>query len=452
MRFIDSARSAPARYSLIYAAMTAGVMTVLMVLIYGWATSLLERHLEEVIEQQISVLRDDWAQDGLDSMVKLVDQHDRLQDAESLHFLVQDGQGKVLAGDLPAMTPVAGWQDIKLLLKSGNSQPLQRAFRGLGTRLDDGTFILAAQDTADIRRTRRLLLLSFFIALIITTVLALLGGLAIGSALLRRVDDINRTARAIMDGDLSRRIPVVDWHDELGELAEGLNRMLARIEELMGNLRHVTSSVAHDLRSPLGRHRQRLETTRMKARSPDDYEIAIDDAVEEINAILKTFDAILRIAQIEAGTPRDRFSQANLSAIVENVVDAFTPVAEDEGKPLGARIAANINVLGDRELLTQMLVNLIENSLRHTQQGTTIEISIKESAGSPRLSVSDTGPGIPAGERDSVFRHFYRLDSSRSTPGNGLGLSFVAAVVKLHDATISLEDNAPGLRVVVVFP
>ncbi len=142
----------------------------------------------------------------------------------------------------------------------------------------------------------------------------------------------------------------------------------------------------------------------------------------------------------------------DLSAIAENVVDAFAPVAEDEGKRIEARIDAGVSVHGDRELLTQVIVNLVENSLRHARNGTRIQLRIEKPAGRPRLSASDNGPGIPADERDRVFRRFYRLDASRSTPGNGLGLSFVAAVVKLHDATISLEDNGPGLRVVVAFP
>ncbi len=254
-----------------------------------------------------------------------------------------------------------------------------------------------------------------------------------------------------MDGDLSRRIPVVQRADELGGIAESLNRMLARIEDLMDNLRHVTSNIAHDLRSPLGRHRQRLETARLKPRSPGEYETAIDTAIADTDAILKTFDAMLRIAQIEARSPRDRFVTVSLSDICENVADAFAAVAEDDGKRLVASIEPDVALDGDRELLMQLLVNLVENALRHTPRGTTISIRLERPGGRPRLTVDDDGPGIPADERDRVFRRFYRLDASRTTPGSGLGLSFVSAVVKLHDATISLEDNLPGLRVVIVF-
>jgi signal transduction histidine kinase len=297
-----------------------------------------------------------------------------------------------------------------------------------------------------------LIIRSFSIALGVTVVLALGGGLVIAVLLLRRVDAVNRTARAIMNGDLSRRIPVVGSHDELGGLAESVNRMLSRIEELMESLRHITSDIAHDLRTPLGRLRQRLEASRLKTRSTSEYESAIDAAIDDTDSILKTFEAMLRIAQIEAGARRARFSNTDLSAITENVFEAFEAVAEDEGKSLEARIEPSISVNGDRELLTQMLANLIENALRHTPTGTVVYVELERVDGSARLTVADTGPGIPIAEKENVFRRFYRLDASRSTPGSGLGLSLVAAIAKLHDASISLEDNEPGVRVRILFP
>lgn len=451
MKLRDAARSAPVRYALVFAALDAVVMSALLALIYGWMSSLLERRVEQTIQEQLEVLRDDLAQDGRDSVVGLIRQHaTRL--ASPAHFLIQDGHGAVLAGDLPPITPLEGWQDITLPPIAEDVSGAVRVFRGLGTWLDENTFVLVTHDTADLRQARVLLIRSFAIALAVTVVLALIGGLAIGDALLRRVEAVNRTARAIMDGDLSRRIPVVDRRDELEGLAESLNRMLARIEELMENLRHVTSSIAHDLRSPLGRLRQRLETCRLKSRSSADYETAIDAAVEDTDTILTTFDAMLRIAQIDAGTPRERFSRVDVSDVAENVAEAFGAVAEDAGKRIGARIEPAIAVHGDRELLTQMFANLVENALRHTPSGTAIFVQLQRVGGRPRFTLSDDGPGIPPDEREHVFRRFYRLDASRSTPGSGLGLSFVAAVAKLHDATISLEDNEPGLRVVIAFP
>ncbi len=220
----------------------------------------------------------------------------------------------------------------------------------------------------------------------------------------------------------------------------------------MENLRHVSSDIAHDLRTPLGRLRQRLEACRIKRRSSVEYEAVVDAAIEDTDTILRTFDAMLRIAQIEAGVSRSRFTDIDLGSVAENVVEAFSAVAEDDGRTLNAQIAAGLTVFGDRELLTQMLANIIENALRHTPTGTTVDVRVSGHPPGALLIVSDDGPGIPASQRERVLDRFYRLDASRTTPGSGLGLSLVAAVAKLHDAKLTLEDNRPGLRVSVTFP
>ncbi len=451
MRLVKVARSAPVRHALVFAALSGLVTGALLILIYSWTTAMLERHLEEAIEAQVAVLRDDLSQDGRKSLIGLVRKHAERRDESRMHILLEDEAGRMLAGDLPAVDTTVGWRNIELppLPEAANGR--MRKLRALGAQLDDDLFVLVAHDTADTEQTQALLIRSFMIALFVMVALALVGGFIIATLLLRRVDDVNRTARAIMDGDLSRRIPTVQRSDELSGLAESLNRMLARIEDLMGDLRHVTSSIAHDLRSPLGRLRQRLETARFKPRSPSEYETAIDTAIADTDAILKTFDAMLRITQIESRIPRDRFVTVSLSDVCENVADAFTAVAEDDGKRLLTNIEPDVALHGDRELLMQMLVNLVENALRHTPRGTTVGVELKDPDGRPRLTISDDGPGILADEREHVFKRFYRLEASRTTPGSGLGLSFVMAVVKLHDATISLEDNSPGLRAVIVF-
>ena len=457
MRFFAAARSAPFRYSLIFAGVAAVVAAALLVVIYRWNTELLDRHLEEAIGGQLAFLRADHEQDGPRSLEGLVQKHAETQADSRLHLLLKDGAGKMLAGDLPDVDARIGWQDLELGtgtgLGSGPDGGTPVTLRAFGARLEGGLFVLVARDAADTRRTQALLLRSFGLALVVVVFLALGGGVAIGNALLRRVEDVNRAARAIMDGDLSRRIPVVEGSDTLGGLVEGLNRMLGRIEDLMANLRQVTGNIAHDLRSPLGRHRQRLEAARLKPHAAREYERIIDAATEDIDSILKIFDAMLRIAEIEGGTPRERFTPVDLHAVCEIVADAFGAVAEDEEKKtLETRLDHGAVVLGDRELLVQMIVNLVENALRYTRVGALIVLSLDRTDAGPRLTVSDDGPGIPAADREQVFRPFYRLDASRSSPGSGLGLSLVRAIVRLHDATIALEDNAPGLKVTVAFP
>ncbi len=451
MRFPAAARSAPVRFAMVFAALSAIMMSMLLAVLFWSISSLLERHIDEAIVRQHTILKGDLAQDGLESMLGLIRLHGKHPSPNSIHLLALDSEDRYLAGDLPLLLPVEGWQNLEIPTERTDENYPQRSYRALGTRFGDGTFVLVSEDIADLVQTRRLLLQSFGITLAVTVALTLFGGLIIGNALLRRVESVNQIAQAIMNGDLSQRIPLVGRHDELGGLAESLNSMLARIDDLMQNLRAITSNIAHDLRSPLSRHRQRLELSRMKERSLEEYRAVIDTAIEDTDSILKTFEAMLRIAQIEAGTPREHFAQVEMDEIADNIVDAFQAVADDEGKELSAHVESGCRVMGDRVLLTQLISNLIENALRHTPVGTHIRLEIERHEGKTQIVLSDTGPGIPEKERERVFRHFYRLDASRSTPGNGIGLSFVAAVIKAHDATIELDDNEPGLKVTITF-
>lgn len=451
MQKLQLLRTAPVRYALIFAVFSMLMMGALLAVVYGRMDAVLERHLEESVEQQIQVLRADFAQDGLESMLGLVRQHVKKSLGSPVHFLVQDSAGAALGGDLPPLNVVNGWQDIALPPVAGENHGEGLVLRGLGEWFDDDTLVLVTSDTRDLREARDLIVRAFGISLVATVIVTLSGGIGVGIVLLRRVEAMNRTARAIMQGDLTRRIPEVGPSDELGGLAEGINRMLARIEELMESFRHVSSDIAHDLRTPLGQMRQRLEACRSSSKRGIEYETVIDAAIEDIDSILKTFEAIMRITQIESGARRARFSTIDLSDVAENVVEAFGAVAEDNGQNLESRLQPGVVVRGDRELLTQMLANLIENALHHAPAGTKIALVVDRADGDPRIIVSDTGPGIPPEERTRVFRRFYQLDPSRSTSGSGLGLSLVGAVVGLHDATISLKDNDPGLKVVVSF-
>jgi signal transduction histidine kinase len=219
----------------------------------------------------------------------------------------------------------------------------------------------------------------------------------------------------------------------------------------MEALRQVTNDIAHDLRTPLGRLRQSLDEARRTATGVADYETAVDDAILEVDSLLSTFSALLRIAQIEARTRRSRFSTVDLSELASGICQSFAPSAEDAGKSLRSDIARSIAVEGDRDLLTQMVVNLVENAITHTGSGVSIFVSLRSEGGAAILSVSDNGPGVPLQERQRIFQRFYRAERSRTTPGNGLGLSLVAAVADLHGIAITVTDNQPGLRVTMRF-
>jgi signal transduction histidine kinase len=219
----------------------------------------------------------------------------------------------------------------------------------------------------------------------------------------------------------------------------------------MEGLRQVTNDIAHDLRTPLTRLRQRLETARLKARTVEDYTSILDSTLGDTDQILRTFGAMLRIAQIEAGTARSRFTDVDLSDVLRAIVDLYAAFAEDQKQELSGQIVEGVRVHGDRELLTQMLVNLVENALRHSPAGTRIAVRLERPDGAILCTIADNGPGIPKDEHDKVFRRFYRLDSSRATPGSGLGLSLVAAIAELHGIAVILGDNHPGLAVTLRF-
>jgi signal transduction histidine kinase len=254
-----------------------------------------------------------------------------------------------------------------------------------------------------------------------------------------------------MAGHLDQRVPERGTDDDLDRLARTLNRMLQRIGELIEGLRQVSSALAHDLRTPLTRLRQRLESARTGERSRPELESAIDAGIAEMDTILATFAALLRIAEVEAGARRAGFAEVDLAAVATNVVEAFAAPAEDERKMLVSSIDPAVSVRGDRELLTQLLANLVENAIVHTPKDTRIEVRLDRTTSGGRLTVADDGPGVPVGERERIFAKFHRLDRSRTLPGNGLGLSLVSAIADLHGARLAVNDNGPGLRVTLDF-
>jgi signal transduction histidine kinase len=321
----------------------------------------------------------------------------------------------------------------------------------LGRKLPSGEYLTIATDASRIDEAQEAITDSFAWATAATLLLALAGGVGLSQGFLRRVDEINRATRAIMGGDLADRIRITGSGDELDQLGRNLNEMLDRLQGLMDGLKQVSNDIAHDLRTPLSRLKQRLEAVRSEANSVQEYKEAVGQAVQDADMALSTFGALLRIAQIESGSRRANFADLDLSSLLANLAITYSAVAEDMGKTLVSSIDPDIHVRGDRELLTQLLVNLIENALRHTPNGAKVSLSLAHRDQGPFAEVGDNGPGIPENERRNVFRRFYRLERSRSTPGSGLGLASVAAIADLHTARIELVDNEPGLKVALQF-
>ncbi|MCE7030346.1 sensor histidine kinase [Jiella avicenniae] len=377
--------------------------------------------------------------------------------SEDRFFLVLNGTGERLFGNVPADLWQPGWQDGRLGRRAIAASPDLAAaaahnedheviFLALGEAI--GPYrVMLGRNSHILDETQEIILSAMWIGGLVTAVLALIGGFLVSRGPTRRVDAIALTTRQIVEGRFDLRLPVSRRGDELDRLAADINAMLARIEMLLSSLRQVSTDIAHDLRTPLARLRQRLDAVRRKPRAAGEYEAAIDAAIEESDAAIATFHALLRIAQIEAGTRRSRFRTVDLAALVEKTAEVYEEVAADAGHRLVARDLDRVDVEGDEELLTQLLANLIENAINHVPAPGRIEITLRRAGDRVHLDVADDGPGVPEAERAKIFRRLYRLDQSRTTPGSGLGLSLVAAIAELHGGTATALDNRPGLRI-----
>jgi signal transduction histidine kinase len=364
----------------------------------------------------------------------------------ALLYGVQTAAGARVEGPLAGLKTPPGVSTARMTL-GGKTETV----RVLTTELGGRYRLLDGDEAGRIEALSRKVLWGFGLAFAALLAIGVLAGLALSRAVQKRMAAISGTAEAIIDGDLARRVPVLGGDDDLSRLALTLNRMLDRIGLLMDSLRQVTSDVAHDLRTPLNRLRQRLERSALEAGDPL-HRAEIEGALRDVDAILATFAALLRISEIEAGARRAAFRRVDLQALSRAVAEDFGPAAEDTGHRLSFEDGPPVWVEGDAELLTQMTVNLVENALRHTPQGCTVRLSVAVRAGQPALTVADDGPGVPDAERARLFDRFYRLERSRSTAGSGLGLALVEAVARLHRGEASLADGKPGLEARVEFP
>ncbi|MBT9099924.1 HAMP domain-containing histidine kinase [Methylovulum psychrotolerans] len=397
----------------------------------------LEQQLKVGIGVEAQRLLEEYEDDGLDGLA------DEIREDENVAHLygLQGAQGQWLAGRLRHFAPEAGWQ-----MLSDADTPLIYA---QVIALPQGGWLVVGQDGAAIQATGRAIIQAFLSGMVLVLVLGVGGGVYLSRTFLQKIAAITLATEAIIAGDLKRRLPVARHHDELDKLALLLNLMLDKIGLLLDNVQQVSNDIAHDLRTPISRLQFGLADALAKPQTVSAYQDCIGRALEEVEQVLATFSALLRIAQIESGSRRSGFKPVNLSAVLKSVAEALEPVAEEQGKCLVADVASDLMVIGDQELLTQLAFNLVENALLHTPAQTRISLSLQAQGSHLEWVVADNGPGIPQAYRAKVMQRFYRLEQSRTTPGNGLGLSIAAAVVELHEGRLQLLDNQPGLRVVV---
>jgi signal transduction histidine kinase len=444
-------RSHGFRLALLYLGLFTASVLVIFAVIYWTTADFMAQALDLSVETELSSLADIERSSGPAALIDAIAHQARTPVGRSTYALLLDPSGTKLAGNLAARPPHIGWQDLPMPKESEGAEEGD-LMRAKGLMLPDGRFLLVGQSAYQLRETSEVIVRAFGWGILLTVLLGLIGGVLMSTGMLRRVESIRVTAQAIMAGNLAQRIPTRGTGDDFDLLSASLNEMLDRIHTLMEGLRQVSNDIAHDLRTPLTRLRQRLEIARTRPATAEEYRRLIDTVITDTDEILKTFAAMLRVAEIEAGTARARFAPVDLSDLLKAIVELYAALAEDQQQSLEGRIERGLAVRGDRELLTQMFVNLVENALRHTPPGTRIEVTAELVAGRPVCNIADSGPGIPPAERDKVFRRFYRLDASRATTGSGLGLSLVAAIAELHHVTVELTDNGPGLGVTLRFP
>ena len=394
-------------------------------------------------------------QQGLDALSTEIEERTILGAGLPRWYALYAANGVKLAGNLDDRPPRQGWSVERFTPRATTRLPTpgshQLTLYTVRTARDG--WLVVGRDSYYIRQMQDVAARIFALALLLIVAVSLVVGWLIGRQLLRRVGVMSDVAARISDGELAQRMPVHGGGDELDMIALTVNQMLDRIASLLADVRRLGADIAHDLRMPLTRLRQRLERLHRHPAAASDPPLAaaIDGALDEIDELLNVFQALLRIARIESGEPRSGFAPVDLASLLEELVDAYAAVAEAESHALHADIREQLPVHGDRELLVQVFVNLIENAIRHTPAGATITVWLSGVGGEVRAGVRDDGPGIPTAARDQVLQPFMRLDRSRHTEGNGLGLALVRSVAELHGATLRLEDAAPGLAVSLAF-
>lgn len=447
-------RSSTFRLAAIYLAIFALSVATILAYVYWNTVGLIGRQTDDTIRAEVLGLADQYRTLGVRGVVDVIER--RVLEDSTSYYILTDAGGNRLVGNVASLpsqaTGEAGWLDFPVTLVKGNTT-LRHVGRGYYSNLPSGYRILVGRDVEEQSQFRQLIQRTLYWALGIAVGLGLGGGLLTSRNFLRRIDAITETNQTIMDGDLSRRMPISGTGDELDRLSLSLNEMLEQIERLMAGMKEVTSNVAHDLKTPLTRLRARVETV-LRSGNETEYRATLMKTIEESDRLLQTFNSLLSIARAEAGHAREGLQEVNIGNILEEVAEFYEPIVEEAGGSLKINSADGIMVRADRQLMAQVVGNLIDNALKYggTSNGVEIQIDSKLKGHSVEITVADKGGGIPEEFRERVKGRFVRLDESRSKPGNGLGLSLVASVMKLHGGQFQLDDNAPGLKARLELP
>jgi signal transduction histidine kinase len=468
-------RTTAFRLSLVYLTVFA-LFAAFLIGYFAWTTSrLITQQITETIDSEINGLSELYSQGGIRRLLLLVDARSRRPGSNL--YLVTTPAGEGLAGNVGTLQP--GVLERTELTETAYRRldeaedAEHRAFVRV-VRLSGGFRLLVGRDLDERERLYEIIFAAARWSVAVVVVLGLAGGFFVTRRVLKRIDAMGGTTRTIMQGDLTGRLPIAGTGDELDRLAENLNAMLERIEALMHGLKEVSDNIAHDLRTPLTRLRNRAEEALRTAKGEADYRVALENVLEESDGLIRTFNALLMIARAESGESGENVTEFDAAEIVHDVAELYEPLAEEKGLELKLEADGPAPVKGNRELISQAVANLIDNAIKYAvpkhaapalapasadatsdaapARDATATIVLGAGVDGDRvvLSVADSGPGIPLADRPRAVERFVRLEQSRSQPGAGLGLSLAAAVARLHGGELKLEDNAPGLKAILV--
>jgi len=431
---------------------------------------LITEQITETVDDEIGGLVEQFRQGGIVRLATVVDT--RARRPGSYLYLVAAFAGEPLAGNVTSLPSGVldepGWVETTYRrideveqgqqTQTSGSRPRGHLALARVSQLPGGFRLLVGRNLDERERLYRIVVSAGRWSILIVIVLGLAGGFVVSRRVLRRVDAMTETTRTIMHGDLGGRLPVAGSGDELDRLAENLNAMLDRIEALMVGLKEVSDNIAHDLKTPLTRLRNRAEQALRAAHNETDYRAALEGTIEESDGLIRTFNALLMIARAESGQARENMTEFDAAGIAQDICELYEPLAEEKGMTLKVEADAPAPVKGNRELISQAVANLVDNAIKYSEpaavNGVKPEILLSAAGEGDRilLTVADHGPGIPEADRARVVERFVRLESSRSEPGSGLGLSLAAAVARLHGGELILGDNQPGLKSTIALP
>ena len=464
MRLPSLFRRTPFRLTLLFLALFAASASALLAYIYVATASEARRRAESEVRREVAALEAIYRAEGGDGLNQAL--VERTLRGGPFLFLLMDREGKPITGNIEE-SPLSGftgretWEDFRVSQTDEEGKVERRPARGVEKPLPGGGRLFVGLDIADSAAHLGRITQALWGAGALVVLLGLAGGVLISRGVERAMGDLNRVVAAVRDGDLHARAPVRGAKDEFDELAINLNGMLDRLEASVAAIRHAGDAVAHDLRSPLTRMRTKLEVALIDAEAGKaDAAAALETALKEADGLLKTFNTVLAIARLEAAGEAPNRKVFDAAELAADLAELYEPTAEEHDIDFKAEIQKGLPVMGSREFMAQALANLIDNALKYTPAGGAVMLRARRKAsGEVEFSVTDTGPGVPDGDRERVVQRFVRLENSRTEPGSGLGLSLVAAVAVAHGGRLELDEGpgavdgaGPGLRAALVFP